>query len=134
MHKKLLLRASITLFAALAVASTACAADFIVKVDMKNVGAGWTDANVGCHISGTGLAQKSGYTKAPLVNGAFNGPVKVTVVLTAAEVPLAKNWYCNLGVASSNGGSTIGGNGNNAGGYQNQPGTPYKENDSGTYP
>lgn len=123
---------SITL-AALACASATCAADFVVPVDMKNVGAGWTDASVSCHVSGPGLAQKTGYAKAALINGAFKGNLNVTVVLTPAEVPLAKNWYCALGVASAQGGSTISGNGNNIGGYANQPGTPFKANDSGTY-
>jgi len=133
MHKQILLRSSITLIAALAVSSVALAADFVVPVDMKNVGAGWTDASVSCSISGPGLAQKTAYTKATLVNGAFKGNVNVTVVLTAAEVPLAKSWYCALNVANSSGGSTISGNGNNLGGYANQPGTPFKANDSGTY-
>lgn len=128
--KKLFIRTSI--IAALTVSSAAWAADFVVPVDMKNVGAGWTDVNVMCAVSGPGLPQKTAYTKTPLVNGAFKGNVNVTVVLTAAEVPLAKNWYCGLGVASANGGATVGGNGNQ-GGYMNQPGTPYKGSDSGTY-
>ena len=102
--KNLLLRSSITLVSALAIANTAFAADFVVPVDMKNVGSGWTDASVLCAVSGPALAQKSGYAKAPLVNGAFKGNVTVTVVLTAAEVPLAKTWYCALNVASANGG------------------------------
>lgn len=129
-----LLRTSAAAFAALAVASATHAADFVVPVDMKNVGAGWTDASVSCSVSGPGLAQKTAYAKAPLVNGAFKGNINVTVVLTPAEVPLAKNWYCALGVASANGGSTLAGNGNNPGGYANQPGTPFKANDSGSYP
>ena len=127
------IRSFATTLAALAVASAACAADFVVPVDMKNVGASWTDASVSCHVSGPGLAQKTGYAKAALVNGAFKGNVNVTVVLTPAEVPLAKNWYCALGVAYAQGGSTLAGNGNNPGGYANQPGTPFKVNDSGTY-
>ena len=121
-----------SIIAALTVSGAAWAADFVVPVDMKNVGVPWTDANVSCSVSGPGLPQKTGYAKAPLVNGAFKGNVNVTVALTAAEVPLAKNWYCNLGVASANGGSSIGGNGNQ-GGYMNQPGTPYKEHDNGAY-
>jgi hypothetical protein len=127
-----LFRTSI-LIAALTVGSAAWAADFVVPVDMKNVGAGWTDANVSCTVSGPSLPQKTAYTKAALVNGAFKGTVNVTVPLTPAEVPLAKSWYCALGVASANGGASLSGNGN-AGGYANQPGTPYKANDSGTYP
>lgn len=128
-----LFRTSI-LIAALTVGSAAWAADFVVPVDMKNVGAGWTHASVGCYVTGPGLAQKSGYAKGALVNGAFKGSLNVTVVLTPAEVPLAKNWYCDLNVASGNGGSALAGNGNNPGGYANQPGTPFKINDSGTYP
>lgn len=131
--KNLLLRSSITLVSALALVNTAFAADFVVPVDMKNVGSGWTDAGVSCVVSGPALAQKSGYAKAPLVNGAFKGNVNVTVVLTAAEVPLAKTWYCALNAATANGGSSISGNGSNLGGYANQPGTPYKDHDNGTY-
>ncbi|MES2951398.1 MAG: hypothetical protein V4858_22935 [Pseudomonadota bacterium] len=129
--KSFLIRSSFIL-ATLTVASAACAADFVVPVDMKNVSPSWTDANVSCSVSGPGLPQKTAYTKAPLFNGAFKGNVNVTVVLTPAEVPLAKNWYCALGVAHSGRNSTLAGNGN-AGGYANQPGTPFKANDSGNY-
>lgn len=124
--KHLLFRSS--LIAAVSVCGTAWAADFVVPVDMKNVGPSWTHANVGCHVSGPGLAQKSAYAKAALVNGAYKGNVNLTVVLTPAEVPLAKNWYCNLGVAYASGSSTIGPNG-----VQAAPGTPFKEHDNGSY-
>lgn len=130
--KNLFVRVTTITLAAWTMAGAAYAAEFVVPVDMKNVGASWTDANVSCSVSGPGLPQKTVYAKAPLVNGAFKGNVNVTVPLTPAEVPLAKSWYCSLGVAYAGGNSTLAGNGN-AGGYANQPGTPFKVNDSGSY-
>jgi hypothetical protein len=71
--KKLLIRFFIILIAALAVGSAASATDFVVSVEMKNVGADWSDAKVA------------------LIDGAFKSNVNVTVVVSSVEVPLAKH-------------------------------------------
>lgn len=118
----------IAILVAMLLTGASQAADFIVPVDMKSVSPSWTKGNVTCQISGPGMQPKNGYGTATLVNGAFKGNVNVTVDLTPADIPLAKNWYCSLGVGSSNGGSVIGPNGAPA-----APNTPFKEHDNGAY-
>ena len=133
MKKPLLHRATIVLAATacltLTLASMASAAEFVVPVDMKNVGATWTYGIVTCQVSGAGMQPKTGFANAPLVNGAFKGNVNVTVALAASDIPLAKSWYCSLAVGYPQGNSVIGPNGS----APAAPGTPFKDHDNGNY-
>nr|WP_295771390.1 hypothetical protein [Rhodoferax sp.] len=126
--KNLLIRTSIAI-AALAAASAACAAEFVVPVDIKNVGGGWTDAVVLCTVQAQG--GKLGSTNVPLVNGAFKGNVNVSVYVPSGELNAAGSWKCTLAVGVGNQIKFLTTGGGN--GYNNQPGTAFKVEDTGIY-